>query len=273
MRVLDSPSRRRTATLSVLLADALPVAGLVAFGWRPVQALFVAWLTVGATLLATLALVAFGQRESRPNRKTGGTYPGAVPLPVPAASVRPLRSLPPLRLRNLRYVPAAIPLVALVWLVLSRAFLEFPMASTAVGGRPDLGTLLGHVAAAATPAGLALAALAAALQWVTIGRDFLAAGLVEGYSAAMLQELPLRIAAVWFVVLLALFPAYAGTVLLDPSPALVEWGFFSVLLATTVGVDLALVRARYDPDPGVVTGLFVPNRRPSEPRSQADGVA
>jgi len=259
--------------LAVLLADGLPVVGLVAFDWRPVQALFVAWIAVGATLLATLALVAFGQRDSRPALKAGGSYPGPVALPLPGASIRPLRSLPALRLRNLRYVPAAVPLVAIVWLLLSRAFLEFPTAAAAGEWQPGLGGLLDHVAAAATPAGLALGALAGAIQWASIGRDFLGRRLVDGYSAAMLQERPLRIAGVWFAVLLALVPAYVGSVLLDPPAVVVEWGFFVVLVATTVTVDLALVRARYDPDPGWVTGLFVPNRRETEARSQGDAVA
>jgi hypothetical protein len=83
----------------------------------------------------------------------------------------------------------------------------------------------------------------------------------EAYSAAMLAELPVRIAGVWFVVLLLVAPAYVGTVLLNTDATVVGWGLFVVLFGAKLAVDAALLRVRYESDPGGLTRLFVPNRR------------
>jgi hypothetical protein len=263
VRVLDSQSGYRTATLALLVGNALPLAGLAAFGWRPVQALFVYWVEIGVTLLGYYVVVLFGQRESRPEQKGGGSYPGPVALGLPDRSVRPIPGLPPLRYRNLRYVPASVPLVALAWLLLSRAFLDFPNAGVVVSGEPTVESVFGYIAAASTPAGLALAAVTSTIQLAALWRDFLARGLVEQYSAAMLAELPARIAGVWFALTILLAPAYVGTILLETKQGVVGWGFLLVLVGLKLGVDLALVRLRYELAPGRVTRLFVPNTRES----------
>ncbi len=96
MRVIESKTGRRTGTL-LFVVNTLPIAGLIGFGWRPFQALFVYWVEIGVTLLGYYVVVLFGQRDSKPEEKGGGSYPGPVPLPVPDGSFRPIRSLPPLR--------------------------------------------------------------------------------------------------------------------------------------------------------------------------------
>lgn len=273
MRVFETNVGIRTGTWLLFVANALPILGLLAFDWQPFQALFVYWLQIGATLLGYFAVVLFGQRESKPEQKEGGSYPGPVPLPVPDLSLQPISAIPPLRLRNVRYVPAAVPLVALVWIFLSRAFMDFTNTGVLIEGRPEAESMIGYVLVSYTPEGLAVAAVASSIHLFTIGRDFLYRGLVDRYSAAMLMEIPVRIAGVWFVVLLFLVPAYVGTTVLDVGQSVVGWGFFVPLLGAKLAIDRASLRARYVPNPDWFTGLFVPNDRETDDESRAETTA
>lgn len=73
------------------------------------------------------------------------------------------------------------------------------------------------------------------------------------------MEVPVRIAVVWFVVLMLLAPAYVVMTVLALDHALVGWGFLAALVGAKRTVDRALLRLRYDPDPGRVTRWFRPN--------------
>lgn len=264
MRVIESKTGRRTGTLLLFVLNTLPIAGLIGFGWRPFQALFVYWVEIGVTLLGYYVVVLFGQRDSKPEEKGGGSYPGPVPLPVPDGSFRPIQSLPPLRYRNARYIPASVPLVAIIWFLLSRAFLDFPNTGVMIEGRPAVESIAEYIAISYTLEGLMTAAIASVIQLFLIGRDFLSRRLVDRYSAAMLAELPIRIVGVWFVVLLLLVPVYAGTIVFDIGRGVVGWGFFLLLFGAKLAIDLALLRLRYEPNPGLFTRLFVPNTRETE---------
>jgi len=92
-----------------------------------------------------------------------------------------------------------------------------------------------------------------------LGRDFLGRRLADQYSAATLVEVPVRIAVVWFVVLMLLAPAYVVMTVLALDHALVGWGFLAALVGAKRTVDRALLRLRYDSDPGRVTRWFRPN--------------
>lgn len=274
MRALESKTGLRTGTWLLLVANALPIAGLFAFGWRPFQALFVYWVEIGVTLLGYFVLVSFGQRESRPDEKGGASFPGPLPLPAPDGSVRPFRSLPPLRYRNVRYVPAAVPLVAICWVFLSRAFLDFSNPGVVLdGARSAAGSMFGYVVVAYTPEGLALAGLTSSIHLFSIGRDYLSRRLVDEYSAAMLLEIPVRVAAVWFGLTFLLVPAHVAAAAGGVDSPLVGWFFLVVLLGLKLAVDRTLVRLRYDPDPGPLTRIFVPNERETEGPARTEGTA
>lgn len=71
MRIIESNEGLRTGTRLLLVANILPIVGLVSFGWRPFQALFVYWVEIGVTILGYVVVVLFGQRESKPDQKGG----------------------------------------------------------------------------------------------------------------------------------------------------------------------------------------------------------
>lgn len=261
MAAIESETGLRTGTLALLGANLLPLGGVVAFGWQPSQTLFVYWAELGVTLLGYFAVALFAQRAPAADGEGAGWHPGAVPLPRSSGEYRLTDSVPAVRIQNLRYVPAALPLVAILWFLTSRAFLDFPNTEVAV--RRSFTASDPYILLAYTPEGLVIAAVAAAIQLSLLGRDFLRKRLVDHYSAPMLVELPIRLACAWFAVTLLLVPVYAGTLLLAESQ-FVGWTLLVVLVGTKVGIDRALLLLRYEPDPGRLTALFRPTARESD---------
>lgn len=257
MAVIESRRGLQTGTLALLVANLLPIGGLVAFGWQPHQALFVYWVELGVTLLGYFTIVLFAQRTTESDSGEPGWLPGPVALPVPDGEANLTASLPSVRYQNLRFVPAAIPLVGICWFLTSRAFLDFP--NTAVAVRRSLTASDPYIVLSYTPEGLGLAAVTSVIQLGILGRDFLRRRLVDHYSVAMLVELPVRIAVGWFAVTLLLVPLYAGTVLFDLSA--IDWVFLVLLVGVKVVIDRALLRLRYEEESGRLAGLFRPVAR------------
>lgn len=260
-------SSGRGAVRAILVANLLPLAGLVAFDWQVYRALFVYWVEIGWTLLLYFVVVLFAQRESKPDQKRGGSYPGPIPIPRRPGSIRPVPWLPPIRYRNVRYVPAAFVVVSLVWFVSSRAFLEYPNFDVTLQSR-YLGEYWAYITAAYSPEGLALAAVLFGVQLVLVSRDFFRRRLVDRYSAAMLMEIPCRIALFWFAVLAVLTPVSLVVAATDAHPPIASGIIAAVVTASKLAVDRALVRVRHRDDSGHFANLFAPNQR--EPEHRAD---
>ncbi|WP_132060456.1 DUF6498-containing protein [Halorussus amylolyticus] len=266
----ESRASGRTTARLLLVANLVPLAGLAVFGWRLTHALFVYWVELGLALVLYFGVVLFAQRESKPDQKRGGSYPGPIPFPRRSGSIRPVSWLPPIRYRNARYVPAASVIVTVIWLLSSRAFLEYPNFDVALGARAYAGEYVAYVVAAYSPEGLALAVVLFGVRLRFVSRDFFRRGLVERYSAAMLMEIPCRVALFWFGVLVALAPVALLVAATGAYPAIAGGLIAAIVVVSKLATDRALVRIRYRNDPGWFARLFAPNRREAEHGSETD---
>ncbi|WP_323172141.1 DUF6498-containing protein [Natrialba sp. PRR66] len=268
----ESNSDGRRAVRVLLVANLLPLAGLVGFEWQVSQALFVYWVELGATVLLYFGVVLFAQRESKPNLKRGGSYPGPIPIPRRSGSIQLGSWLPPIRYQNVRFVPAAFVLVALVWFVSSRAFLEYPNFDLFVTTDGNIEAYQAYITAAYSLEGLAMAVALFGVRAVFIARDFFGRRLVDQYSAAMVVEIPCRIALFWFGVLIPLTPIYLLAAATGSSsgtfPAIASGSIATIVVLSKLAVDRALVQHRHRDEPGRFADLFAPNQR--KPESQLD---
>jgi len=165
------------------------------------------------------------------------------------------------RYQNAKYIPAALLLVAILWFLTSRAFLDFP--NTEVVVRRSLTASDPYILLSATLEGLVVATVASAVQLTLLGRNFLGRRLVNDYTASMVVELPIRVACAWFGVTLLLVPVYAGILLLE-GHSIVGWILLVILVGAKFAIDRALLRLRYEPNLGRFTGLVRPTALPTD---------
>lgn len=271
MVIAESRASSRTAARAVFAANLLPLAGALVFEWPIHRALFVYWVEIGATLLLYFGVVLFAQRESNPDRKGGGSYPGPIAFPRRSGSIRPVPGLPAIRYQNVRYVPAAFVTVALVWAVSSRMFLEYPNADITLNSRA-FGEYVAYLTAAYSAEGLVMAIVLFGVQLAFVSRDFFGRRLVDRYSAAMLMEIPCRIALFWFAVLVALTPVSLLVVASEADPAIASGFVAVVVVGSKLAVDRALLRVRHRDDPGSFASLFAPNECEPETESETTSL-
>lgn len=267
MAVAESQTSGRTAVQTVLVANLLPLVCALVFEWRIYRVLFVYWVEIGATLLLYFGVVLFAQRESNPDRKRGGSYPGPISFPRRSGSIRPFSGLPAVRYQNIRYIPAAFVTVTVVWAVASRLFLEYSNTDITLESRA-FGEYAAYFVAAYSPEGLALAAVLFGVKLVFVSRDFFGSRLVDRYSAAMLMEIPCRIVLFWFAILVALTPVSLLVAASDANPAIASGLVAAVVVASKLAVDRSLIRVRHLDDPGSFASLFAPNELNPEVESE-----
>lgn len=251
-------------TSFILVVGTLPLTGILVFEWRVYQALFVYWVEIGLTVFFYFVIVLFAQRESKPEQKRGGSYPGPIPIPRQSGTIRPVSRLPPIRYQNIRFVPAALPVVTAIWFFSSRIFVEYTNFSVSLGSQAYFSEYITYIAAAYSPEGLVVAFVLFGVNAVFSVRDYFARGLVEQYSAAMLMEIPCRIVLFWFVILIALAPVGPLVAAADISQPNAITILATIIVTAKLAVDRSLVRIRHEDDPGWFAGLFAPNERKPE---------
>ena len=207
----------------VLLANLLPLVGVLAFGWNPATLLVVyaAEVLVSFPIAALKALFAAKRPQSD---RDGVVSVGDAVLTGKRGSVRPVAWLPPIYPRNVPF--AASVLGAGAWF---GVFAVFPVAAAIGPGAVDWSV--------AGPSTLALVAG----QCIDVWRDYLRDGRYETTSPYAVVETPARQTFLLVVGLFALSELAASTPLLG------------VFVLVKLGVEYSAFRAAHG-DTGRLTG-------------------
>lgn len=253
-------SNTRGSFLLLLLGNLLPLAGVPLLEWRPYEVLFAYWIEIGRCIALYYALALFAQRSPEPGR-TGRLHPDPASFPRRSGSLRPLERLPPIRYRNVRYVPEALAMALGFWFFCGALFVDVPNPALSSASQGPLREYLAVIAAAATVEGVALAALLFGVRLVVVGRGFFGQRQYERFSPSTLVDIPLRIALFWFLLLVALQGVlvvrslFAGA--LDPTAT--QRLSIAVVVASKLAIDRTLVRTRYRAGRSRFSRWFVPD--------------
>lgn len=244
----------------LFLANLLPLAGIGLLEWRPYEALFVYWIEIGLCIALYYALALFAQREPEPDG-TGRLHPNPASVPRRSGSIRPLERLPPIRYRNVRYVPEALVMALGFWFFCGALFVDVPNPELSSASQGPLREYLAVIAAAATVEGVALAALLFGVRLVIVSHEFFGQRQYERFSPSILADIPLRTVFFWFLLLVALQGVlfvrslFAGA--LDPTAT--QRLAIAVVVASKLAIDRSLVRARYRTERSRFSRWFVPD--------------
>ena len=248
----------RAASLPLLAANLLPLAAIPFRGWRAYEVLFVYWIEIGLCIALYYALALFAQRDPEPDR-TGRLHPDPASFPRRSGSIRPIERLPPVRYRNVRYVPETLVMALGFWFFCGVLFVDVPNPALSSVSQGPLREYPAVIAAAATVEGLALAALLFGVRLV-VGRGYFGHRQYERFSPSILADIPLRIVLFWFLLLVALQGVlfvrslFAGA--LDPTAT--QRLAIAVVVASKLAIDRSLVRARYRTERSRFSRWFVP---------------
>ncbi|NUB93192.1 hypothetical protein HT576_19485 [Haloterrigena sp. SYSU A121-1] len=250
----------RAASLLLLVANLLPLAAIPLRGWRAYEVLFVYWIEIGLCIALYYALALFAQRDPESDR-TGRLHPDPASFPRRSGSVKPLERLPPIRYRNVRYVPEALVMALGFWFFCGALFVDVPNPELSSASQGPLREYLAVIAAAATVEGLALAVLLFGVRLVIVGHGFFGQRQYERFSPSILADIPLRIVFFWFLLLVVLQVAlvvrslFAGA--LDPTAT--QRLAIAVVVASKLAIDRSLVQARYRTERGRFSRWLVPD--------------
>lgn len=256
----------RAAVAIIVVANLLPLAGIVALEWRAYEALFVYWVETGLCIVLYYALALFARREPEPDEEDGRLHPEPASIPRGSGSVRPVGWVPPIRYRNVRYVPEPLVIALGFWFFSGVLFLDFPNPDLSSVARGPFREYVDVIAAAFTLEGLGLAVLLFGVRLALVGREFFGRRQYERYSASTLTDIPLRMACYWFglvivVQVLLLLGAVLSGGIDSPITRLL---IIAVVVGSKLGIDRSLFRGPRNGS-GRFAGWFVP-REPATDR-------
>lgn len=205
-----------TGFFPVLLANLIPLAGVLRLGWDPATLAAVYAVEVVLSILLAGAKALFAARPPPEDREAGVISVTEAPLSNKRGTIYPISWLPPIYLRNVPFAAAVCGAVAWIALVVGVAFSQVF----------DVPTLLGR------PAVLASALALVAGEAIDVARDYLGRRRYAETSPYAVVETPTRRA---FFLVFALFAlpvldaAAGGVAVLAAFVAvklLVEWSAF-----------------------------------------------
>lgn len=227
----------------LLLANLLPLAAIPLRGWRAYEVLFVYWIEIGLCIALYYALALFAQRDPEPDR-TGRLHPDPASFPRRSGSIRLIGRLPPIRYRNVRYVPEALVIALGFWFFSGVLFLDFPNPDLSTVAQGPFREYVDVIAAAFSLEGLGLAILLFGVRLTLVGREFFGRRQYERYSASMLADIPLRMVFYWFGLVIVLqVSLLLGAVLSGGiDPPIIQLLISAVVVGSKLGIDRTLFR-------------------------------
>lgn len=213
MRALRPPTRDDSATfLPTLVANLLPLVGVLRFGWEPATLVFVYAAEVLVSLLVASGKALFAQRRPTSDREAGVLSVSDALLTAKRGGVRPVTWLPPIPVRNVSF--------ALVVLYVTPVYAFF--VGIYLHETFDAGMELFRAEVLLSVVALFVG------QLVAIGRDYLGRRRYERTSPYAVVETPAR--RVFFLAfVLTVGPAVGSTgalALVVCAKLLLEWATF-----------------------------------------------
>lgn len=183
----------------ILIANSLPIAGLLVLDWHVYEALFVYWVELGLFVTLYSGLALFAQREATADDRT--ITPPTISVPFVSSregSTRPIGRLPPIYYRNVRYVIGMLVFGLAFWFLLSYLFVVLPYPGP-LHVRPSVQVVISRIEAASSPARLALAIPLFLAHLAVVRREFFGRRQYERRSAPTIAEIPIRYVLFWLV--------------------------------------------------------------------------
>lgn len=201
---VEEKSPVRTILALLVLANLLPFIGLEVYEWSLPEALFVYWIDIGLFVVLYTALVPFAQKKPRPEER----MIGLVTVPIPfvsgrSGSIQPIRWLPPIWYRNLKYAFGILVFGLAFWFITGDLFLvesDPGLYYDTEGVPPDsIEQSFIAIQRSFTPEALGMITLLFGFRLVITYKQFSSQRWYDRVSAPVLAEIPTRIVVFWFL--------------------------------------------------------------------------